>query len=607
MNMKKNISIWKISKSIIKKFSRMPFKSSIMCVFIPIITVIVAIVGVSSFLLAQKQIEENAYTSVNDTVSQTKNYLDNRLYDIFEQFVALENDSNILKVESKLSEGETVDLSSDIYLNTDTNLNRIYSSYGSIISSIIVYMNNGRFFLCKSNYVLSKIDFSFDDYAKTYGKSGYHWVNLKEKSVLLDKKEEYDGGSLFKLIGDENSNLKGILLFNLRADFFKNILDNPQISENGYLGLVTDEGVMCFKNVKDKYQMNEDVINRLRLAKMKQGNFKFKAASGENMIAVYNTIKLNNWRLVAVLPEKEIISKANYIKYITIVLVIFLIIFGITLSNILAKILSKPVVDLTRKVKKVREGDLDVPFDIDASNEVGVLNNVIGELLKKIKNLLVTVKEEQEKKTHLEMEVLQEQINPHFLYNTLYSIKQLCDLGESDNAGKMISALSNFFRIGISRGNEIIKVEEEIEHVKNYLYIQNMRYCDDFTYEINIQPTILKCKIVKLTLQPLVENAIYHGVKKKRGKGLICIYGTMVEDDIKIEVIDNGAGVTEDRLKEIQQCLYSVEDKKKALGFGLRNVHQRLQLHYGNKYGIEIKSNVDNGTVISVKIPVIYD
>src|SRR5690606_2192852 len=194
-------------------------------------------------------------------------------------------------------------------------------------------------------------------------------------------------------------------------------------------------------------------------------------------------------------------------------------------TNIFIFYMSKPFQKLAKQMDLVNENHLFLEEKISGPKEMRVLNRGFIELVDRINGLMDQVILEQEEKRQLEFAIMHAQINPHFLYNTLYSIKGLCDMGMTKEASQMVTALSNFFRIGISKGKEIISVKEEIEHIENYLIIQEMRYGDDFTYEIDVEESILENEIVKLSLQPIIENAIYHGVKQKRGQGKIVIKG----------------------------------------------------------------------------------
>jgi two-component system sensor histidine kinase YesM len=255
-------------------------------------------------------------------------------------------------------------------------------------------------------------------------------------------------------------------------------------------------------------------------------------------------------------------------------------------------------------MKKVQGENIDFISRKHPLNEMGILNQGVKDLVERVKVLLEQTKADEETKRQLEFAVIQTQIHPHFLYNTLYSIKGLCDMGMNEDASAMITALSNFFRISISRGEEIISVEEEISHIKNYLFIQEMRYGDDFSYEIHVEPDLLTYSIVKLTLQPLVENAIYHGVKQKRGTGWIKVNGYRVGRFMCFEVKDNGLGMESQRLQQVRSCLINQTAGKEKLGLGVRSVYQRLKINYGKDADLLIDSELEKGTVVKVIIPI---
>ncbi|MBC8584900.1 histidine kinase [Oscillospiraceae bacterium NSJ-64] len=189
------------------------------------------------------------------------------------------------------------------------------------------------------------------------------------------------------------------------------------------------------------------------------------------------------------------------------------------------------------------------------------------------------------------------------MYNTLFAIKQLCELGETENANAMVSGLANFYRIGVSGGREIIPIKEEISHVESYLRIQQMRYEEDFCYSIQVDETVLSNTIIKLTLQPLVENAIYHGIKSKREFGRIVIYGRREGENVILEVRDNGAGMDKETLLGIHRMLTDTQVHT-SQSYGLKNVNTRLKLQYGQEYGLSVESEIEKGTTVRVIIPV---
>ncbi|BDG36118.1 sensor histidine kinase [Saccharococcus caldoxylosilyticus] len=582
---------------IVKRYLFSSFQSTILLLYLPIIILCLAITGWISYHLSSKQIEENAYKNVRDTVFQTRNYLDNRLHDIFEQLISLSNNSSILSIMSR----DPFYTEPDDYVQVNKQISQIYSTYNSLLDSVFVNFHNGDFVLLKCDVSPRRIDFSYEEYRKRFkgNREGYYWRNLHRDDILNSNEVV----SVFKLIGQNTSSIHGILLFNLRKDFFEKVLSKSLLGENGYLILISPDGHMLSKQVNAKYQLTSKWIDYLRNIEEKSGRMEFKKQDEAKMIVIYDTLSINNWKVAAVFPEEGMLKNVNYIKYTTVVVIISLIIVASLLANVFSEYAARPISLLAHDMRRFYKDRLGMPTDISTLREIHILQKGIQELMKHIDNLMEQIKKEQEKKRKLEFAVMHAQINPHFLYNTLYSIKSLCDMGMNREASLMISALSNFFRISISKGQEFISIEEEIEHIKSYLFIQEMRYGDNFSYEIDVDQNILSSRIIKLTLQPLVENAIYHGVKQKRGKGTILVKGYYINDTIYFEVIDNGVGMEADKVKEIMAALNNKEENA-ALGIGLRSVHERIQLHYGPSYGINIESELGKGTKVTVTVPV---
>ena len=230
-------------------------------------------------------------------------------------------------------------------------------------------------------------------------------------------------------------------------------------------------------------------------------------------------------------------------------------------------------------------------------------------MVKEIETLVDDIHREQEIAKDAELRLLQEQINPHFLYNTLDAIIWMTEAGENQKAIQIIQELSSFFRISLSKGESIITIKNEREHVKNYLEIQRFRYQDILDYEIDMNEDILEYHIQKLTLQPIVENAIYHGIKNKRGGGKITVEGDFQGDDIIFRVRDNGIGMKEEELTKFRDYisgkieLDNSDKNKSGSGFGMANVEKRIEMMYGPDYGVTVESKYNEGTIVTVLIP----
>ncbi|NMA33254.1 MAG: sensor histidine kinase, partial [Clostridiaceae bacterium] len=260
-----------------------------------------------------------------------------------------------------------------------------------------------------------------------------------------------------------------------------------------------------------------------------------------------------------------------------------------------------PIDKICGRLEAIGKGDLLVYDPIQADvKEVQSLTDGIETMVGQLKRLIDKTKEQEKQRRRTELALLQAQINPHFLYNTLDTIIWLIESGEISNAVNMVSALSNFFRFSLSRGKNVITLAEEEQHIRSYLEIQKMRYRDLMEYEIDIPEQLKFYMLPKLTLQPLVENALYHGIKNRRRKGYIRVTSRTQSECIILEVADDGAGMAQERLEEVRA---SLEVETGTEGFGLRAVHRRIRILFGSEYGLSIESMPDVGTRVIVRIP----
>lgn len=290
-----------------------------------------------------------------------------------------------------------------------------------------------------------------------------------------------------------------------------------------------------------------------------------------------------------------------YLEIVVIVVVMGLLLF-VTVRRSLkfGRSIAQPISDLCSRVQAIGDGDLTAKTPIQAQEyEIQTLNDGFENMVGRLNQLIEQNRQEQISLRGAELALLQAQINPHFLYNTLDAIVWLIEMEKNDQAVEMVTSLSAFFRSSLSNGRDIISLREEEQHVRSYLEIQQVRYKDILEYRIEIDPELAGYEIPKLTLQPLVENALYHGIKLKRGQGHIVVTGVKQGEDICLTVQDNGAGMTEERLAQVRGAI----SNKERVGFGVATVHERLQLLFGPAYGLTIDSKQGEGTRVCVKIP----
>ncbi len=285
---------------------------------------------------------------------------------------------------------------------------------------------------------------------------------------------------------------------------------------------------------------------------------------------------------------------------VVVILSLVLLHFLLTKSRKLSGRIVDPIDRICERLEAIGKGSLLVCEPIQADvEEVQLLTDGIENMVGHLKRQIDKNTEQEKQRRRTELALLQAQINPHFLYNTLDAIIWLIESGEIAESVTMVSSLSNYFRFSLSRGKNVITLAEEEQHIRSYLEIQQVRYRDLMEYEIDIQDHLKYFILPKLTLQPLVENALYHGIKNRRRKGYICVTGRAQDDHMILEVSDDGPGMKEERLSEVRA---SLSDGRRE-GFGLRAVHQRIQILFGGEYGLTVESTPDIGTRVIVTIP----
>ncbi len=282
----------------------------------------------------------------------------------------------------------------------------------------------------------------------------------------------------------------------------------------------------------------------------------------------------------------------------------FILIIVVVLTVVIVRGIIKPIQELSQVAKRVSEGDFSARADVDTHDEVAVLADSVNIMTENIEGFVQKIKEDERKMRQVDLRLLQEQINPHFLYNTLDTIVWLIEGNDPDKAVNMVMSLSEFFRLVLSKGREYITIQEEEMHIRSYLEIQQVRYRDILEYEIRIDPELYRYQVLKLTLQPLVENSLYHGIKYKRSRGRIIVTGTMEENRIHLKVEDNGVGMVPEELQKLQgEIVKPCKDTDK--GFGLANVNERIRMNYGAEYGMTIDSVSGQGTCVEIVIPAV--
>jgi two-component system sensor histidine kinase YesM len=413
------------------------------------------------------------------------------------------------------------------------------------------------------------------------------------------------GGSVFSVgraIRGDYDDFLGIMSIDVDTELLDNICRDIRLGKTGYVMLVDENDQIIYHPQTSMIGKSASTILGKPSGQKWQTGIPFAGFSRGNQVITVKTFDQAKWRIIGISNKRELMQEMNKVTWITLLLILGSILMIIGFAVFLARLLTRPIMEL-RQSMRLAEEDLNTNVTVRSNDEIGQLGEAFNQMLARIRLLMEQSVQEQKKLRRTEMIALQEQIKPHFIYNTLEMIVGLLETEKNEEVITMVEALGAFFRISLSQGQEYITIREETEHIRNYLYIQKSRHGDKYDYSLEIDPVIQNCKTVKLILQPLVENAIYHGVRdSERSDSFIKVRGLQEADNlIRIEIIDNGVGMEPAKIAEINNCLRETGTEQRF--FGLRNVNERIRLAFGPEYGLELKENPGGGITVVVHLP----
>lgn len=414
----------------------------------------------------------------------------------------------------------------------------------------------------------------------------YHWVVSLSRSVeiIKDKKVE-----------------RGVLLLDMNFNGIEQVCKSVTLGSNSYMYLIDQNGEIIYHPRQQLIYAGIEYENNKQAAGYRDGSHMETFQQSKRMVTT-KTVGYTGWKLVAVTPVSDLSHQYLQIQEFA----FFIFLFGALGLSIMTKLVSakiaNPIKQLEMTMSEIANGNLGLQIQASGSYEVEHLGESLNALVMKMKVLIeeAITKESQKRKT--ELDALQTQINPHFLYNTLDSIIWMIENERYEGAIHMLTSLARFFRITLSKGKNFITVKDELDHAKNYLAIQQIRYKDKFDYEICMDEGVEQLATLKFIVQPMIENAIYHGLQymgKDEG-GFIRIHAYVKNGDLYIDVMDNGAGIAPKDLAALRND--EPKAKKKGSGIGMKNVQQRIRLYFGEPYGLTIFSEPDEGTKIQIHL-----
>lgn len=559
------------------------------------ITAVLAITltAVTIYLRFSNQMEETVQNENRNLVEQAKLSLNTYLRDMIGVSDALYY--NIIKNNDL--EGEEI----------DDEFRLLYNTYSSYIDKMVLFSSEGEILTSAPAASLSKeVKVTEEEWflrAKERPEN-FHFFNPRVERVFAGTDYTYDWvvylSSSVEITKGKDTE-QGVLLIVLKYNGISQLFENIRLSNDGYVFLMDDIGNIIYHPYQQLLASGIKKENNYNLAPYKDGNYEDKL-SGEERSVIINTVGYTGWRVVGIVSTKDLVTVGTDNVLFLMIILLLLLEMLILVNTYITNKLTYPIKRLEESLKGLEEYGSESEIFIGGYYEVRSLGSSIQTMVNKMKQLTEEIVEEHVEKQKSELNALQAQINPHFLYNTLDTIVWMVEQEEYEGAVRAVTALGRFFRISISKGKNIITVANELEHVKNYLLIQEYRYKDKFKYRIHGDKEVMTMSTIKLAVQPLVENAIYHSMDYMDGDGFIDIRAFIKDGKVNITVEDNGMGMTEETVKEL---LNSGPKSSKGSGIGLRNVHDRIRLYFGEEYGVTIESRPDQGTCITLTFPAI--
>lgn len=450
-------------------------------------------------------------------------------------------------------------------------------------------------------------------------KEGYSFSDLKQElwyKEVLDKVDEVNwiSGvqsvknqkintvSAVKLIQGGDTSIKGAIIIYMKEEFLKATYENMMENDNDIF--IVDENGKIVSNQNEK-MLGLKYFNMERLDHMVNDmNFTVVSSSeGERLLTEFDDIQLG-WTIIELIKTENIYGEVTKITYIICALLMIAIGFAVFLSYYFAKKTVAPLKAFEKDIERVQNGDVNVISTIEGWQEMSEIRDAFNKMIRKIQELMKGIKKEEKEKHQMELEFLQAQINPHFLYNTLFSIKCLIKMNENKEAEDMITDFIGLLRMVLNKEGNFVLLEKELEYTEKYINIQKYRYGEKLDFYIECSDSCKKAVIPKLILQPIVENAIFHGIESKEGSGVIVISVNKNGNDLVISISDDGIGMSEEKIEDVLTGRQERTHKEFSM-VGIYNIQQRISLYYGQDYRLVITSEENCGTTVTIRLPYI--
>lgn len=488
--------------------------------------------------------------------------------------------------------GSRNSINNEIYLQSIDDMLRVIRRTSTCINNIFMVCDKGNY--TSSNYFDSDM---------LIEKSWYKEALIEEKNTVTTIPHNADYQSIYgdgpvvisvvkKVISPKDAKtIIGVIMLDIDYSTLVNELKSSEFDDKNLILLRNEDNGMIANSYSLDFSKAEEYRGKMELTKKSISTYKYET-------------KKYGWKVEVIVSKASLYSKFGSVLNTFVLIVIITVVFSIVLSYILAKKITKPINQLVLRMQDLSKGDFNARVDEVENRDIQVLSDGFNKMSYHIKQLMDNLRKKDYESANARFLALQAQINPHFLYNTLETIRSIAIRNQVESIADMAKSMADIFRYSVDSTKEEVILKDELKHVKNYINIQKIRYKERLNVEFNIDESLLNYKIIKLVIQPLVENAIYHGIDMKKDAGKLCIECSKFEDKILISVSDNGIGIKKQELEDIRKNLENDIDRKINKSIGLINVNSRLKLYYGENCSLHIESDYDIGTKVYFKIPI---
>ncbi len=468
------------------------------------------------------------------------------------------------------------------------------------ITNLAAIGANGRYILNRGDDEINPyLDMKQKEwYKKAIESKGKICISSSHVQNIVNGKYQWVVSLSRAIIDSETGTVIGALLVDLNYNVINNLCKKINLGNKGYIFLLDEQGNIIY-HPKQQLIYN-GLINEMTLEVKECKESYFLTEGIDKKLYVISRSEKTGWTAVGVANVSELFEQKTQTQKLYIISTIVILLIAMLLSILISRAITKPIKKLRDSMKEVEKGNFHEKVDTYGSDEISNLGKSYNIMIRTVEELMEAQVKDQEQKRKSELRALQAQINPHFLYNTLDSIVWMAEEGKNQEVVTMTASLAKLFRQSISNEAEEVTLRQEVDYVRNYLVIQKMRYKEQLNYDIQVPESILNYYVIKLIIQPLVENALYHGVKYKEGVGTILVDGYETESSVVLQVIDDGIGMDEEELSQLFEKRKSTHKTNRV---AVRNIHNRIQLHYGKEFGLSFESKKGYGTKVKVILP----